>query len=68
MWILNAEKLFLFLQMLSEELKNMTGNILIAAAYLSYLGAFTDNYRKDLVKTWLQRCIRLKIPVSSSFK
>ncbi|XP_034255936.1 dynein heavy chain 6, axonemal isoform X2 [Thrips palmi] len=54
-------------KMLTEELQNMTGNVLIAAAYLSYLGAFTASYRKELIKTWLQRCMNLKIPASTAF-
>ncbi|KAK3932091.1 Dynein heavy chain 6, axonemal [Frankliniella fusca] len=54
-------------QILSEELQNMTGNVLVAAAYLSYLGAFTAIYRRDLIQIWLQRCITLNIPASSTF-
>lgn len=54
--------------MLTEELQNMTGNVLIAAAYLSYLGAFTAGYRKELIQAWLQRCFNLKIPASSAFE
>ncbi|XP_052130991.1 dynein axonemal heavy chain 6 [Frankliniella occidentalis] len=54
-------------QVLSEELQNMTGNVLVAAAYLSYLGAFTAIYRRDLIRIWLQRCIKLSIPASATF-
>lgn len=34
---------------LSIELVNLVGNIMIAAGYISYVGPFTANFRKDLI-------------------
>ncbi|XP_046391604.1 dynein axonemal heavy chain 6 [Ischnura elegans] len=49
------------------ELENVTGNILISSAFVAYLGAFTSNYRVDLVNEWTKSCRNLKIPVSDNF-
>uniref|UniRef100_A0AAQ5XW12 EF-hand domain-containing protein n=1 Tax=Amphiprion ocellaris TaxID=80972 RepID=A0AAQ5XW12_AMPOC len=41
---------------------NLTGDILISAGIVAYLGAFTSTYRQE----WMNLCISRKIPCSSS--
>lgn len=36
-------------------LDNMIGDVLLAAACVAYLGAFTSNYREELVTLWLKK-------------
>ena len=59
-WKMNAAKL-------SEDLKNLTGNILLSAASIAYLGPFTQGYRAELLQKWTKRCQELTIPVSEDF-
>ncbi|XP_066588945.1 dynein axonemal heavy chain 6 [Prorops nasuta] len=46
---------------------NLTGDILVAAGALAYLGAFTNVYRQELLKKWLGTCEELKIDTSPNF-
>ncbi|KAL7754338.1 hypothetical protein RI367_000319 [Sorochytrium milnesiophthora] len=52
---------------LSHQIDDLVGNIFLAAACVAYYGAFTSNYRQELVKGWIARCQELGIPVSESF-
>nr|CAD7588833.1 unnamed protein product [Timema genevievae] len=38
---------------LSQDMVTMMGDVLVAAASVAYLGAFTSNYRDDLISLWL---------------
>ncbi|KAJ8943600.1 hypothetical protein NQ318_006602 [Aromia moschata] len=49
------------------ELVNTVGDVLMASACVAYLGAFTSNYRVELVTMWEQRCIDLNIPATENF-
>lgn len=49
------------------ELGNLIGDVLIAAASVAYLGAFTSSYRAELVELWLSECKDYKIPSSESY-
>ncbi|KAF2878695.1 hypothetical protein ILUMI_27474 [Ignelater luminosus] len=49
------------------ELSNLIGDVLISAACVAYLGAFTSNYRKELIFEWINRCQELEIPYSENF-
>lgn len=56
-----------------EELKQqrirLLGDCLLGAAFLSYLGAFTWDFRKDMLKTeWEKDVLERKIPISQPFK
>lgn len=46
---------------------NSVGDVLKAAASVAYLGAFTNNYREELVQYWEQKCQELSIPSAKSF-
>jgi len=52
---------------LKYDLHNVTGNILVAAAIIAYLGPFTAEYRTRITEKWCKRCKELKIPVSDNF-
>ncbi|KAM9785999.1 dynein axonemal heavy chain 12-like [Neosynchiropus ocellatus] len=46
---------------------NLTGDVLISAGVISYLGAFTVGFRLDITKTWTQLCQSKNIPSSDDF-
>ncbi|XP_053705138.1 dynein axonemal heavy chain 12-like isoform X1 [Synchiropus splendidus] len=46
---------------------NLTGDVLISAGVISYLGAFTVGFRQDITKTWTQLCQSKNIPSSDDF-
>jgi dynein heavy chain len=52
---------------LSYDLNNLTGNIILSAASIAYLGPFNFEYRTSLIKTWAKDCMDAKIPVSEDF-
>lgn len=45
----------------------MIGDILLSAACVAYLGAFTSNYREELVDKWHLKCKQFDIPCSENF-
>eukprot|EP00002_Diphylleia_rotans_P017763 TRINITY_DN3442_c0_g1_i2.p1 TRINITY_DN3442_c0_g1~~TRINITY_DN3442_c0_g1_i2.p1 ORF type:complete len:3137 (-),score=716.67 TRINITY_DN3442_c0_g1_i2:70-9480(-) len=56
-----------------EELKNkrqkLVGDCLLAAAFLSYTGAFTYEFRYEMVyKDWLEDIVQRQIPLTTPFK
>lgn len=59
-WKTNAAKL-------QEDLNNLIGNIVLAAASIAYLGPFTYNYRQLMLNSWIKKCKELEIPVSEDF-
>lgn len=56
-WKLSADRL-------ETDKRNLVGNILLSAAFISYLGPFTSNYRGEILKKWIDRCKEEKIPIS----
>lgn len=52
---------------LAASLINLTGDILLSAGVIAYLGAFTSSYRNICLKEWVSRCVELKIPCTSQF-
>ena len=44
----------------------MVGDVFVSAACVAYFGAFTTNYREDLVNHWITRCKELEIPVTDN--
>jgi len=42
--------------MLESKIKQLTGDVFISAACISYYGPFTGVYRKILAESWLERC------------
>uniref|UniRef100_A0A8D0AAQ5 Dynein axonemal heavy chain 7 n=1 Tax=Sander lucioperca TaxID=283035 RepID=A0A8D0AAQ5_SANLU len=43
---------------------NLTGDILISAGIVAYLGAFTSSYRQDQTEEWMNLCKSREIPCS----
>ena len=57
---------------LADELENtalpqLVGNMVISAGCVAYVGPFTANYRKAMVKSWIMACQKLEIPVAPTF-
>uniref|UniRef100_A0A8C3NL73 Dynein axonemal heavy chain 12 n=1 Tax=Geospiza parvula TaxID=87175 RepID=A0A8C3NL73_GEOPR len=52
---------------LQVEYDNLTGDILISAGVIAYLGAFTAGFRQDCTKDWSKLCKEKEIPCSENF-
>uniref|UniRef100_A0A8C9MKM4 Dynein axonemal heavy chain 12 n=1 Tax=Serinus canaria TaxID=9135 RepID=A0A8C9MKM4_SERCA len=52
---------------LQVEYDNLTGDILISAGVIAYLGAFTAGFRQECTKDWSKLCEEKKIPCSENF-
>jgi len=52
---------------LHGDLKNLVGNILVAAGCIAYIGPYTAAYRQELIRGWVSYCSQLGLPVSSNF-
>ncbi|KXJ13494.1 Dynein heavy chain 6, axonemal [Exaiptasia diaphana] len=50
-----------------KEIGNVVGNVFVAAACVAYFGAFTNQYRIELITSWITRCKELEVPVSEDF-
>ena len=50
-----------------ESIKNLVGDCLVAAAFLTYAGPFPSNYRTDMVSKWLVRVKELNVPHTAAF-
>ena len=52
---------------LQERLKNLTGDVLLGAAFVSYIGAFNSSFRSMLwTKKWLPDLINRQIPLTAA--
>jgi len=45
----------------------LIGDILLSSAIISYLGAFTSEYRNQTLKTWLHELNSLRLNASTQF-
>jgi len=52
---------------LSVDLVNLTGDILVSAGLIAYLGAFNSLYRDEILAIWVQLSTDRKIPNSGKF-
>lgn len=56
---------------LAEVLKKfyvtLTGDVLVASGMIAYLGAFTSAYRSEISKEWVEKCLSMHIPSSTTF-
>uniref|UniRef100_T1JEJ0 Dynein axonemal heavy chain 7 n=1 Tax=Strigamia maritima TaxID=126957 RepID=T1JEJ0_STRMM len=52
---------------LAKAYKNLTGDVLISAGIISYMGAFTAAYRSIETVTWSEACKKMEIPCSAEF-
>uniref|UniRef100_UPI00358FFBD0 dynein axonemal heavy chain 3 n=1 Tax=Myxine glutinosa TaxID=7769 RepID=UPI00358FFBD0 len=46
---------------------NLTGDVLLAAGTVAYLGAFTTDYRRECLDDWHRLCKRCLLPCSDTF-
>jgi dynein heavy chain len=53
-------------KVLDGELYNLTGDVLISAGVIAYLGAFTKGYRNETIKRWGDSLSKLKVPCSET--
>ena len=53
---------------LAEKRRKLTGDSLVAAAFLSYMGPFTNEYRTNMLREWHEDVIKRNIPVSDELK
>ncbi|GMH33280.1 hypothetical protein BSKO_01114 [Bryopsis sp. KO-2023] len=53
---------------LGIQFTRLTGNVLLAAGQIAYLGAFTGAYRQDCLQSWVSSCQEKGIPCSEKFK
>ncbi|XP_065834129.1 dynein axonemal heavy chain 7-like [Oscarella lobularis] len=47
--------------------KNLTGDVLISAGVVAYLGAFTSSFRQEQTTLWMKECRAENIPCSAEF-
>jgi dynein heavy chain len=59
-WTQSAEEL-------AVRYRNLTGDVLIAAGFLAYLGPFTQHYRDRMLMEWVQHCRGMAVPSSAEF-
>jgi len=52
---------------LGKEYDNLTGDVLVSAGLVAYLGAFTSVYRNEQCDAWVAACKEAKIPASDKF-
>jgi hypothetical protein len=60
-WTAAAERL-------GQEYVQLTGDVLLAAAQIAYLGAFTSTYRTECLRQWVRMCAAKGVPCSEKFK
>ncbi|XP_068605783.1 dynein axonemal heavy chain 12-like [Brachionichthys hirsutus] len=52
---------------LQQTFSNLTGDSLISAGVIAYLGGFTPAFRRECIESWAQICRSKNIPTSDSF-
>jgi dynein heavy chain len=52
---------------LGDEIVDLTGDVFMGSACVSYFGAFTGLYRADMIKEWVDFCQSKEIPCSAQF-
>jgi dynein heavy chain len=52
---------------INDEIHKLVGNVFLSCACISYYGAFTGQYRQQLVDEWVEGCLEKEIPTSDDF-
>ena len=52
---------------LETDLKNLVGNMILASGCIAYIGAFTSQFRQQLISNWVDTCTEFDIPVDGGF-
>lgn len=53
---------------LGEQYIRLTGDVLLAAGQIAYLGPFTAAYRSDVLRDWVRACQAKAIPCGDRFR
>ena len=48
---------------LKDRNKTLVGDVLIIAAFISYSGSFSRNYRAEMMKGWMDLIAEFSIPI-----
>ncbi|XP_073385492.1 uncharacterized protein [Physcomitrium patens] len=54
-------------EMFGQMYIKLTGDILLSAGMIAYLGTFTPSFREKIVVEWMRSCKQRKIPCSTNF-
>lgn len=54
-------------EVISEQIVKLVGNVFMSCACISYFGAFTGTYREILVNQWVEGCKERGIPCDDNF-
>jgi len=54
-------------EVISDQIDRLVGNVFLSCACISYFGAFTGQYREMLVEQWVAGCQEKEIPTSEKF-
>lgn len=54
-------------EQIADDILNLTGDVFLSSASISYYGPFTGVYRNDIVTAWLARVHELEIPAGKTF-
>lgn len=54
-------------QRLADEIQYLTGDMLLVAAFIAYLGAFSTGYRNEAVRQWIEAMQNEGLPCTSNF-
>jgi dynein heavy chain len=41
---------------LAADFTNLTGDVLLSAGFIAYLGPYTSTYRERAINLWVQQC------------
>jgi len=44
-------------KVISDDIEKLVGNVFLSSAVISYQGAFTGLYRKEMTDVWVKECI-----------
>lgn len=50
-----------------DSMTKLTGDALLAAAFMAYMGPFTSEYREETLKAWIKKVKELEVPSQRNF-
>ena len=54
-------------EQIERDIEKIVGNVFLSVNQMSYLGAFTGNYRQQLLQKWIELCRRHGIEISENY-
>uniref|UniRef100_A0A674A873 Dynein heavy chain coiled coil stalk domain-containing protein n=1 Tax=Salmo trutta TaxID=8032 RepID=A0A674A873_SALTR len=52
---------------LDNKLQHIVGDVMVSSAFITYCGPLTADFRKAMVKKWLDFCHNMEIPISPQY-